>query len=120
MFSILKLSSLLTAETGVKVHPLSFPHKTLSTECTVELNGGGSVIGNVGSVNMQVMVKSDHPGNAEKTALLFLSKYNDRTDIAIDNVQVIQCKANQTAPFYLGVEDGFYLFSINFNLILGF
>ncbi|MEY8748946.1 minor capsid protein [Alkalicoccobacillus gibsonii] len=122
MVSNKEIVNLIKANVSGSFYPLSFSRNSPDASSTVTASPAGSgTTGGIGRVSVQVITRDIHPDNAEKQSLLVRSFLHDRTDFFIaENVQVVHVQANDILPFFIGTdENGRYLFSLNYNFILG-
>ena len=111
------LTKLLTDLSGVQIFPLQFPQNT-EAAAKVEVTSSIEESCGVADLTVQVMVRDKHPALAESTSQKIKEALHQVTDTDFGNFQVVICRS-LGEPFFVGEsEAGFYIFSLDFNLII--
>lgn len=109
------------ALTPYKVYPLNFPSTTDNVEAVIvkfepssRTNRGGLV-----QANLQMIIRANHPKDAEAEANNLLKHFDNKTRFNIGGFKVVLATARQPFSMFLEKDDlDRYKYNVNINLLI--
>ncbi|HEF5065824.1 phage tail terminator protein [Bacillus paramobilis] len=119
MFSIVDVTNLVKQGlTGYSVFPLEFPINSPVTSAYVSLFSSSRSEAGVSPITVQIVIRDTHPAKSEAASFKLRDFLQNKTDLKLGQVQVIQIEA-QSFPLYLGKDaSGDYLYSNNYRVLI--
>lgn len=119
LFTIAELNALVrTLVTGIEIVGNDFAAKNPDDCAYTRINGGPppKEWSSVSYPSIQIVVRAKRAPDAEAKANAFFTELHNKREFAIGTTRVIRSEAEQSAPFYLGVdENSRTLYSVNFT-----
>lgn len=119
---IVELADYIQAQTGIPIFPLAFPAAELApAECgTVQfLTSYTKAKGGTQRVNVQMIVRSDHPEKAEAMALGLASFFDGKTDFNVGSNHIIFVDMRTPFPLFVGKDNADnYRYSVTMVLLI--
>jgi hypothetical protein len=119
LFTIAELNALLrTLVAGIEIVGNDFGAKNPDDCAYVRINGGGrpNEWSSVSYPSIQVVIRAKKAPDAEAKANAFFTALHNKREFAVGTTRVIRSEAEQSAPFYLGVdENSRTMYSVNFT-----
>ncbi len=115
---VIDLINYLNANVPFTYYPNKFPAKGADDSASVKLTGGGSpeYIEQIKNPTFQILVRAEHPSNAEAKANELFAFLNGKTHFQVGSVKVAYCRANQSTPIFIGEDDNERsIYSLNFT-----
>lgn len=118
--SLTNFSDYVQSLTNFTVYPVMFPDGSPSSSMLVNLSaGGGGKRSDLVKLNLQVIVRADHPEKAESEASKILKHFNDKTRFYIGDAYVVHSTLTTPVPMYLNYDGlGNFKFNINISLLM--
>lgn len=119
---IMELTDYIQQQTPIPFFPLAFP---LVEDAPIEagvvqfMTSYTTAKAGTQKVNIQMIVRADHPETAEGYALDLVNHFDNRTDFIVGTTRVILCNLRTPFPLFVGKDNGgHYRYSINMNFLV--
>jgi hypothetical protein len=118
MTSLIEMRDFLKSQSSQNVELLGITTDSPKRTTSFQMDGGSPVSKDIKTLDLTITTRASHPSESEEDIHEWYNKLNNKTNIQLKNIQIIQIRSI-SYPTYLGrYENGLFYFNAVFSLLI--